>query len=59
MEIAILSLLKVRNCSLCAHFDGEGWCALPEDDKAISGYIPEPAKVVCTQWVKVDEEKPE
>lgn len=58
MEIAILSLLAVRNCLKCGHWDGEGFCSLPEDDKCITGYVAQPGQVVCTKWVKVDAEEP-
>lgn len=37
------------NCANCAHYDGDGFCALPEDDKAISGYISEAESVVCVK----------
>jgi hypothetical protein len=37
------------NCANCAHFDGDGHCALPMDGKLITGYIPVPALVVCVE----------
>ena len=44
-----------ETCSGCAHYDGDGFCALPEDDKAITGYIAQADQVVCAKWTRKDE----
>jgi hypothetical protein len=50
------SVIGFQNCSTCAHYDGDGFCTLPEDGKAITGYIREPDRVVCVQWTKREDE---
>lgn len=53
-------LVLPRNCANCAHYDGEGWCALPARmsrtisrffvaNRPIPGYIGAPSMVVCAQ----------
>ena len=39
----------LRNCANCLHWDGQGWCALTRDAKAIGGHIILPALVVCAK----------
>lgn len=40
-------LVLPRNCSNCAHWDGDCHCALPRLDAPIVGAIVEPESVVC------------
>ena len=35
----LMDAIAVSNCTTCLYYDGDGFCALPEDDKAITGYI--------------------
>ena len=49
------SVVGLMNCNFCLHYDGDGFCALPEDDKAITGYIAQADQVVCAKWQKKDE----
>lgn len=42
-------LILPRFCANCAHFDGEGWCALPRHESPLPGYIGAPSIVVCTK----------
>lgn len=37
------------NCGNCAHFDGDAFCALPEGNKIVNGYIEDPDAVVCAK----------
>ena len=38
-----------QNCANCAHYDGDGFCALPHGDKLIHGFIEEAEAVVCVE----------
>lgn len=38
-----------RYCANCAHFDGDGHCALPTLDALIPGFIADPERVVCEE----------
>ena len=40
----------LQNCANCAHYDGDGFCALPMDEKLIHGYIEEAESVACAAW---------
>ena len=44
-------LILPRNCGNCQHFDGEGWCALPNDGKPrpLYHFIYSPSDVTCTR----------
>jgi len=51
------NLRLLETCEKCFHYDGDHFCALPEDDKCITGYVAQPEKVVCVKWTK--DETPE
>lgn len=38
-----------QNCANCLHWDGQGWCALTREAKAIGGHIISPLLVVCAK----------
>lgn len=41
-------LVLPRNCANCAHFDGEGWCAMPRPALSpLTSFIGAPSMVVC------------
>ena len=42
-------MILLRNCANCLHWDGQGWCALTRDAKAIGGHIISPSLVVCAK----------
>ncbi len=42
-------LILSQNCANCRHWDGQGWCALTREAKAIGGHIILPALVVCAK----------
>ena len=53
---AVQSVIAAHSCARnCAHYDGDGFCALPEDDKCITGYIAQADRVVCAKWTRKDE----
>lgn len=35
-----------KSCATCAHFDGDGFCAIPKT-KIICGFLAIPAAAVC------------
>ena len=48
-------LLLPLNCSNCANFDGESFCALPWRQLLIQASIHHPALVVCAKHEPKDE----
>jgi hypothetical protein len=58
-HLALVNLdhtIAASNCTRCAHYDGDGFCSLPLDSSAITGYIQQPERVVCVQWVRREPE---
>jgi hypothetical protein len=46
-----------RSCATCAHFDGDGFCALPKEQRVhVGAYIKHPARLVCDQHAKAEEQ---
>lgn len=43
-------------CSGCGNFDRDAFCALPDGEKIIQGFIRYPDAVVCVKWEQPDED---
>jgi hypothetical protein len=46
-----------HTCSTCEHFDGDGFCTLPQPIKAFAGravYISAPTRMVCDQHERAE-----